>query len=126
MNEISALIPENTPIIDWEKALYLADGKEDLAKLILKMFIDSLPASLSIINTYLKQNEYKLLGDELHKMLGGCGYAGATRLQVITRNAETVIKQQNLTNIEVLIDFVNQEAVKVLNEYANFNHKIEE
>lgn len=112
-------IPFDTPVIDWENCKMLANGKEELAKTILNMFVVSLPESLSIINRCFEEQQWKGLGDELHKLLGGCCYAGTPRLKQITRETENAVKKQNHTILAELLAMLNVEAMHVLSEYEH-------
>ncbi len=118
MNKDTTL-PLDMPVIDWENCLMLANKKEELAKTILNIFILSLPESLDIINKNLEQLEWQLLANELHKLLGGCSYAGVPRLKWVTKEAEKTAKEQNNTLAAELIALLNIEAIKVLTEYQH-------
>ena len=116
-NHIQSLISINTPIIDWDNCLKLANGKDELAKTILNMFVVSLPDTLDMINTHFEHKAFNLLADELHKLLGGCCYAGTPRLKLVTRTAETAVKEGDELLVSELIKLLNFEALKILNEY---------
>lgn len=118
-NTDNFLIPADLPVIDWENCLLLANHKEDLAKTILNMFVVSLPETLSIINHHFNQQDWKSLGSELHKLLGGCSYAGTPRLKSVTKEAERIVREQITTTIPYLINLLNSEALLVLKDYES-------
>lgn len=87
------LVPQTTPLIDWDAALQRAAGKADLAQDMLQLLIQSLPQTQKQINQALQENEPQMLLHTLHKLHGACCYTGVPRLKNLLETLETQLKK---------------------------------
>ena len=111
-------LSSSTAIIDWEACLLVVGGKIELAKMMLELFTTNLPVSLSSINQHFQENAWEKLAAELHKLLGGCCYAGSTRLKESVKAAEVAVRQNSdIARIGELIEQVNQDIKQVITFY---------
>jgi HPt (histidine-containing phosphotransfer) domain-containing protein len=73
-----------TPIIDWPLSIQLAGNNIDHANEFLQLLANDLIRQLIIIRQHVNQHDIRSLKNEIHKLLGGLSYSGATRLKVST------------------------------------------
>jgi two-component system sensor histidine kinase BarA len=79
--------------IDWELALHCAAGKIDLAKEMLQIFLQSLPATLTELEVLVRTNQLEPLIQLVHKLHGATCYVGVSQLKQLTELIETELKQ---------------------------------
>ncbi|MBW8189583.1 two-component sensor histidine kinase BarA [Neiella marina] len=82
------------PLIDWQQALAQAGGREDLAKDMLALLIESLPQSRRAIEQAWQAKDKKELAAQVHRLHGACCYAGVPKLKAIVAAVEGILKQQ--------------------------------
>lgn len=79
--------------IDWELALHCAAGKIDLAKEMLQIFLQSLPATLTELELLVRTEQIEPLIQLVHKLHGATCYVGVSQLKQLTELIETELKQ---------------------------------
>lgn len=93
--------PYVSPFIDWQLAVSQSNGREPLAKDLIGMVLRDLPEAKGIIQTSWQQGEVRQFQAAVHKLHGGCCYAGMQQLQRLTASIETELKQgAKLADIE--------------------------
>lgn len=64
------------PGVDWNVCLELTANNESLAKDLLKMFVDSLPGELELLQTAHAESDIQALKNQAHKIHGALCYCG--------------------------------------------------
>ena len=84
----------NTMIIDWQAALKQSANKEDLARDMLQMLIDSIPEVDAIVVSALEDNNIAVdqLIHHVHKLHGSSSYCGVPRLKNICATIEKALR----------------------------------
>ena len=96
-------------VVDKELSLKLSNGKVDLAKDMLTMLLDSLTTDQHTINDSFTQKDYDNLLEQIHRLHGATCYCGVPRLKDIASSTETLIKQENWTELDIIMDRLNDE-----------------
>jgi len=96
--------------IDWQLSLKNAGGRDDLAKDMLKMLVESFPEARSLIQKHLDANDVKKLLGQVHKLHGATAYCGVPELKSLTLQYESQLKTNGITSeIHLLhLQFVNE------------------
>ncbi|WP_341503259.1 two-component sensor histidine kinase BarA [Gallaecimonas sp. GXIMD4217] len=87
------LRPKGNPVLDWEQALTQAGGREQLAREMLAMLLDSLPGARAAIETALAEGRDDELLAQIHKLNGALAYTGAKTMKQLGLGIETALKQ---------------------------------
>lgn len=95
--QAAANIDENKHIIDWELSLESANQKEDLAKDMLSMLVDSFDDAKHKILAAFDANSLEELSQQVHKLHGATAYCGVPQLKQLAYDYETQLKQSGLT-----------------------------
>ncbi|WP_391088299.1 two-component sensor histidine kinase BarA [Vibrio sp. NH-UV-68] len=84
----------NTMIIDWQAALKQSANKQDLARDMLQMLIDSIPEVDTIVESALKDDhvDVEQLIHHVHKLHGSSSYCGVPRLKNICATIEKALR----------------------------------
>jgi HPt (histidine-containing phosphotransfer) domain-containing protein len=69
------------PGVDWNLCLELTADNEALAKDLLNMFVASLPADFSLLETAYADHDYAALKDQAHKLHGALCYCGIPKMK---------------------------------------------
>ncbi|WP_070970421.1 two-component sensor histidine kinase BarA [Vibrio sonorensis] len=112
------VIPEehSNIIIDWQAALKQSANKEDLAKDMLQMLVDSIPEVSSIVEQALDLNNFDIdtLVHHIHKLHGSCSYSGVPRLKKVCAEVEKALRSGSaITDIEPELFELQDEMEKV-------------
>lgn len=83
-------LPQAT--IDYDKVVKLVGEKEELAKEMIQMLVDSLPDELSRLQAAYQKQDWKTIQMIAHKLKGGAAYCAAERLVVACGNLEVYFK----------------------------------
>ncbi len=113
---------DNGQVIDWQQALRQAANKEDLAKEMLQMLVDSLDdVELSIEQTVNQNQDLATLLEVVHKLHGSCAYSGVPRLKTACASLETLLRTEiTLNEIEPELYELQDEIDKVKAESPNY------
>ena len=118
---MSFLSDGSSKAIDWNMALTRAGGKEDLAKDMLDMMVDSLPSSRDSIQQAQQQDDKETVLQQVHKLHGACCYTGVPKLKQITEQIETRLKRNDsLNDLEPELFELFDEIEHVLEQHASF------
>lgn len=85
----------NKLIIDWELALQQANGNEKLAKQMMQMLLEALPAHESLIDNAYQKKDIGQLRNEVHKLYGALCYCGAPGLKKAAKDLEMMTATAN-------------------------------
>ncbi|MGL5291903.1 MAG: response regulator, partial [Vibrionaceae bacterium] len=105
--------------LDWQLALRLACHKEDLARELLELLVDSFLPIQKQINDALQEKPVDLTA-VIHKFHGSCAYCGVPRLASLCFEIETALKQG------VTIRYLEPELYELLDEMQNVQKEADE
>ncbi len=80
-------------MLDWEEARRLAAGKQDLAREMIAMLVQGLPADIEAIQLAAHQGDREALLDRVHYVHGACRYCGVPRLRACAAQLESLLRQ---------------------------------
>lgn len=105
----------DTTAINWEMSLKQVGGRAKLAEELINMFVNELPITQKSINSAVKTKHYQKLRDILHKLDGGCAYAGVPGLKKIIAELSSVLKDpKQMNKLDDLIASLNNEIDAIL------------
>lgn len=104
-------------VLNWQESLRMANNNERLAKELLKMLVEELPAFQAEINHSYQQQNFQELLAVIHKLHGGCCYCGVTTLRKITAEFELVVKADQQSQYHDYLDRLNLAIVAVLEAF---------
>ena len=124
-------LPEAT--LDYDKAVKLVGGKEDLVKELVQMLVNSLPEEFAKLQEAYQKQEWGVIQMIAHKLKGGAAYCAAERLAVACGNLETYFKSaktelreklygqllHEIENIERMSDGLDQSSLESLLKRAS-------
>ena len=91
------LIESNNPpdeqVIDWDLSLSLSAGKENLARDLLNMLIDSFSKEQEEMCQLIEDEDFPQLEYILHRLYGATRYVGVPKLQKISGEFEQFVSQ---------------------------------
>jgi len=109
--------PNHTIIIDWQNALKQSANKEDLAKELLQMLVDSIPQVNQVVSMALEDDEYPTqdLLHHIHKLHGSCSYSGVPRLKKVCAALEQALRSgKSISDVEPELFELQDEMDKVI------------
>lgn len=87
-----ALLKISGKVIDLKLGAKLLNGKEDLAKNMVKLLVKSLPQEIKGLQSAYKRNDWETIKSIAHKLRGGASYCGTPRLKTACANLEDHLK----------------------------------
>lgn len=100
--------------LNWDLCLSQANHKSDLALDMLRMLLDSLPQTVSAIETALSQNAQATMLSTIHKLHGASCYCGVPTTQRLCQQIESALKHgANVEDLEPEILELLDELTKV-------------
>ncbi len=84
---------DEQPVFDPELALSRAGGREELAREMHRMLLDSLDEDAAIIREHSTDGDRSALLERVHRLHGATRYCGTPRLQQAARDLEVALKQ---------------------------------
>jgi len=116
-NDNLAITELKTSSINWELSLKNAGQKEDLAKEMLSMLVNSFDNTINLINQYLDSNKLPDLISQVHKIHGASAYCGVPRLKELANEYENILKTKGVcSEVRELHDLFIKELDNVRNE----------
>lgn len=110
----------DTSVINWEMSLKQVGGRVNLAEELINMFVKELPVTQKSINAAFAAKHYQSLRDLLHKLDGGCAYAGVPGLKKIISELSAVLKNSKQTDkLDGLVALLNREIDEILKVAAS-------
>lgn len=110
--------PEHSNIIvDWQAALKQAANKEDLAREMLSMLVESIPEVNQVVAMALEDDEYSIadLLHHVHKLHGSCSYSGVPRLKKVCATLEQTLRSgASISDVEPELFELQDEMDKVI------------
>ncbi len=127
------LMPSVDPdVLDWQLSLKLAANKDDLARDLLQMMVDSFDAELEEMQQLIELEDFPQLEHVLHRLYGATRYVGTPKLQNMMAEFEQFVSTlrkeqrkadnlfinavtQRLIDLENVIHEVRASALQLLN-----------
>lgn len=108
--------PQDSAVLNWDRALKQSANKIDLAKEMLNMLVSFLPEVDQMVNQAIhapeKQDEALL--NIIHKLHGSCAYCGVPKLQSLCATIETELRaNRTIEDIEPELFELQDEMAKV-------------
>lgn len=103
--------------INWQLGEQLAGGKLDLAKELLQMLVEKLPADRETIQAARNHNDQAELEKHVHKLHSATCYCGTPRLKAAAKAVEDAVRAGN-SDINELLDTLDTEIEAVLTAAA--------
>lgn len=88
-----AAVAASLPVFDAEESLQLAAGKPALAREMLQMLLDTLPAERQAIHEAFQQPGQQLRIERVHRLHGATRYCGVPQLRQACQQCETRLKE---------------------------------
>ncbi len=105
-------------IIDWDKSLELAMQKPELAQTLIDKLVESLPESQKFLETAFTSKDFEALGNEVHRLHGGCCYIGVPELKDAAKSLDQAIVKK-VSDDEISELYIKlQKAIEDLLEYC--------
>ena len=119
-DRISVYKPDITTI-DWSLSLINAGNKEELAKEMLSMLINSFDEASRLINQYLDSNQLPDLISQVHKIHGATAYCGVPKLKELSNKYESILKTKGLCfEVKMIHELFVKELANVQNEAKKY------
>lgn len=129
-------------IVDVDLSLTRADNRPDLAKEMMEMLIESLPADIEKLNVQCQQGNDLSMSEVVHRMKGACCYCGVPKFEDSIKKLHLLLKskqalgderddKQTSEGIKALILVVNRDATDLIqwhitNRNPFFNRKADQ
>jgi two-component system, NarL family, sensor histidine kinase BarA len=117
---------DHLPTIDWEDGIRLAGHKKELARDILNMLARDLPRELTIIHEQFQAKNYQEMQKTVHKLHGAVCYTGTPRLKTVLAALETSLKTNIMDGSSPLLDQLNTEVGRLLEQISEHNKQLVE
>lgn len=88
--------------IDWAMSLDIFNGKEELAKAILKMYVEKLPVAKN--NIIANRDDTLKLQHVIHELTGASYYCGVPKIKATISQIDNVLKLKQHNNLDDLLD----------------------
>lgn len=111
---------DSTNAIDWELCVQLAGGNAEIAKSILDLFLETLPADVENIQKIYAEQDWQQLIAAVHKLHGATCYLGVPELKQATKSFEMILKQEQQAAIADAYTKFETAAQAVLAEKQKF------
>ena len=110
--------------VDWQLSLKNAGGRDDLARDMLKMLVDSFLDAKQLIQMNLDEKNLIELTAQIHKLHGATAYCGVPKLKQLANQYESQLKTDGIgADIETLhleffkeLERVEKDAIYILSE----------
>ena len=83
-------------ILDWEKTLVLCNNNESLARELLGMLKTDLPQQKQILIDAYDREQWRMLRDIIHQILGSCSYIALPELKAAAEAMQDAIHQNKI------------------------------
>jgi two-component system sensor histidine kinase BarA len=100
--------PDANSSVDLSLCLKLANNKPLLARDMLKMMLESLPAEKQQINHAIDAGDYVLLGELIHRLYGSSCYCGVPRLKSISGLLDKLLQAKEIDNATAAVQSLNK------------------
>lgn len=111
------IVQSTPPSLDWSLALRQAANKPDLAREMLQMLLEFLPAVKDQVAACLAGHHTENLKEIIHKLHGSAGYSGVPRLKQLCKELEQQLRAA------APIDVIEPELLELLDEMNNIEHQ---
>jgi len=84
--------------VDWQLSLKNAGGRDDLARDMLRMLVESFSDARQSIQTHLDNGNLQELTAQIHKLHGATAYCGVPRLKSLANQYESLLKTSGISS----------------------------
>lgn len=106
-----------TPIIDWNKSIQLANNKLEIAKEMLTLLVKNLPEEFNEIKKSYQNKNFDEFLHLTHKLHGAVCYCGLPRLKKVLSSLESALKQNKQNEYDLLFTNLEKEVFALLKEF---------
>ncbi|WP_111643071.1 response regulator [Marinimicrobium alkaliphilum] len=104
----------NASPVDILRCLKLANNKPTLAKDMLTMLIEGLPAEQKAINQAFRERDYERLEEQVHRLYGSSCYCGVPYLKSISGLLDKMLQKQSYGQLEGAVTSLNNQITALL------------
>lgn len=91
------------PETDWQQCLQIAGGREELARDLLVIMLETLAPSVQDIQMAANAYQWDVLATAVHRLLGACRYTGAPRLTELCERLQRACQRHDRAALLKLI-----------------------
>ena len=123
---LANLQPNVSDVVDLDLSLDRADNRPALAKEMMDMLVESLPADIEQLNIHFQQQDYPAMGFIAHRIKGACCCCGVPKFEDSIRKLDRLLKSkmvleahpsadtQQDTGINAVMTIVNHDADRLI------------
>ena len=123
---LANLQPNVSDVVDLDLSLDRADNRPALAKEMMDMLVESLPADIEQLNIHFQQQDYPAMGFIAHRIKGACCCCGVPKFEGSIRKLDRLLKSkmvleahpsadtQQDTGINAVMTIVNHDADRLI------------
>jgi len=101
---------------DWETALSHLDGDSELLEILAAMFVKDYEQYIKKIKAELNNKNWSALALELHSLKGVCATVAADKSVQLIKQAETILSNQKISEVEAVIILIEQEILLLIQD----------
>ncbi|MBT7541741.1 MAG: response regulator [Gammaproteobacteria bacterium] len=91
---LANLQPNISDVVDLDLSLDRADNRPALAKEMMDMLVESLPADIEQLNIHFQQQDYPAMGFIAHRIKGACCCCGVPKFEDSIRKLDRLLKSK--------------------------------
>ena len=91
---LANLQPNVSDVVDLDLSLVRADNRPALAKEMMDMLVESLPADIEQLNIHFQQQDYPAMGFIAHRIKGACCCCGVPKFEDSIRKLDRLLKSK--------------------------------
>ena len=91
---LANLQPNVSDVVDLDLSLDRADNRPALAKEMMDMLVESLPADIEQLNIHFQQQDYPAMGFIAHRIKGACCCCGVPKFEDSIRKLDRLLKSK--------------------------------
>ena len=112
-----------TKILDIQQSIIAANGNASLAKELFTMLLDDIDVRLQQIESSFQENNMDMLQEHTHKLYGATAYCIVPKLRESTAVLDEVLRLNNYSQLQPLVDDVVQEIKQLISDGPAFIEK---
>ena len=112
-----------TKILDIQQSIIAANGNASLAKELFTMLLDDIDVRMQQIESSFQKNNMEMLQEHIHKLYGATAYCIVPKLRKSAAELDEILKQQNYSQLQPLVDVVLQEIRLLISDGPAFIEK---
>ena len=112
-----------TKILDIQQSIITANGNASLAKELFTMLLNDIDERQQQIESSFQANNMEMLQEHIHKLYGATAYCIVPKLRKSAAELDEILKQQNYSQLQPLVDVVLQEIRLLISDGPAFIEK---